>query len=179
MQETITRSVATRYDTSTRLFNLVQLRTNFGHFNRYRLLPLSVASTIVTMAGLEDASLTIQTLRPVDYFPANDVLHHYLPVPTSFTFASTCTDQWMIMDFITQTDLNNLFPTSCLPLGGPTAYYSPGTCVSGHHIAALTEFRTARWTTGGLRAWGAVCCREYVFVPSYRGAIPHRHQPSY
>ena len=149
------------------------------HTNCHRLQSSLQRLVVITMAGLEDASLTIQTLRPVDYFPANDVLHHYLPVPTSFTLASTCTDQWMIMDFITQTDLNNLFPTSCLPRGGPSASYSPGTCVSGHHIVALTEFRTGSWTTGGLRAWGAVCCREYVSVPSYCGVIPHRHRLSY
>jgi len=40
--------------------------------------------------------------------------------------------------------------------------HSPGTCISGYQMKQIVEFRTPDWTLGGLRAWGAACCREYV-----------------
>ena len=113
------------------------------------------------MAGLADAGLTIYTVRSGGFFPTNDELNHYSPIPTSFTFASTCTDQWIIQDPLTSTVLTNPVPTSCLP-HSTQAYNSPGTCISNYHMVALAEYRTTGWTSGGSRAWGAVCCREYV-----------------
>jgi hypothetical protein len=58
--------------------------------------------------------------------------------------------------------LTNPVPTSCLPGGEPI--HSPGTCIISYHMVELVEFRTPGWTLGGRRAWGAVCCREYVHV---------------
>jgi len=50
------------------------------------------------MAGLDEAGFTIKTLRQGDVFPTTDYLHSYSPLPTSFTFESTCTDQWTLLN---------------------------------------------------------------------------------
>jgi len=142
---------------------MVQLRccgTISGHINHYRLLPASLASKSVTMAGLDEAGFTIKTLRQGDVFPTTDYLHSYSPLPTSFTFESTCTDQWTLLNPITPTNIYYPIPASCQPNGETDSTYSPGTCISNYHMVALTEYRTTGWTSGGQRAWGAVCCRE-------------------
>jgi hypothetical protein len=57
--------------------------------------------------------------------------------------------------------VTNAIPLSCLPDG--EYKHSPGVCLSNSHIVAMAEWRTPDWTSGGRRAFAAICCRKYVW----------------
>lgn len=113
------------------------------------------------MAGLETARLTIKTLSPGQFFPTTPTnpIVTWPPLTTPFTTPSHCTNEWTILTS-GDTTVGNGPASNCLPGGSYT--HSPGTVLSDYHIVDVAEYRTPGWTAGGLRAWGAACCKRYV-----------------
>ncbi|CAN9385481.1 unnamed protein product [Alternaria alternata] len=110
------------------------------------------------MAGIEYAGYTLYTVQSGEFFPTSDSDNSFPPLTTSFTFASGCAEQWRIVNPDFPTEVLNSVPSSCFP--GGRDVNSPGTCLPSYLLVALGEFRTPGWTSGGVRAWGADCCRN-------------------
>jgi hypothetical protein len=124
------------------------------------------------MAGIGDAGYTLYTVQSGEFFPTSDSDNSLPPLTTSLTFASGCAEQWRIVNPDFPTEVLNSVPSSCFP--GGRDVNSPGTCLPSYRLVALGEFRTPGWTSGGVRAWGADCCRKYVYVLDHHPAFHQR-----
>jgi hypothetical protein len=124
------------------------------------------------MAGIEDAGYTLYTVQSGEFFPTSDSDNSFPPLTTSFTFASGCVEQWRIVNPDFPTEVLNSVPSSCFP--GGRDVNSPGTCLPSYRLVALGEFKTPGWTSGGVRAWGADCCRKYVYMLDHHPAYHQR-----
>ena len=120
-------------------------------------------SLLLTMAGISNVYHNIMVLGSNKFYPTHNV---WSALTTSFTFAPHCTDNWRVENVLSQLSdvvprLTLSMPSTC-QLPGGQAIHSPGTCLPGFTMIDLTEYRTPTWTTGGVRAWGAHCCKAYV-----------------
>jgi len=120
------------------------------------------------MAGLETATLTIKTVPPGEFFPTTPPgflnTSTWEPLTTPFTPpTSVCAYSWFInISGDTRTVVDYAPSKTCWP--GAQDTHSPGTVLRDYHIVNVVEYRTPGWTSGGLRVWGAACCRRYVLV---------------
>jgi hypothetical protein len=128
-----------------------------------------------TMAGIESASVGYNIMSR---FAAPSGL---LPLTTTFTYASSCTDRFLqIYPDVTTIFYSSYFndEESSISFGNnyiscqagktrPT--YSPGICPSGHTIATVTEYQTTPGAQES-RLWEAGCCSRYyhpILLPSW------------
>ena len=111
------------------------------------------------MAALAQAGLTITTISSGSGLPIET---GWLPLTTSFTAPSGCTDHWVAVGAERDHSVSNSQPSSCTPDG--TNVHSPGTCIDGYYVARIVEYRTAGYKPGDDRLWGANCCRKYVQI---------------
>ncbi|KAH6848441.1 hypothetical protein BKA58DRAFT_450813 [Alternaria rosae] len=99
-------------------------------------------------------------VSPGQFFPTTPSLSiaTWPPLTIPFTSPTYCTNRWIILTSGDTTIANGPASRNCLPDGEYT--HSPGTVLSDYHIVNVAEYRTPGWTTGGLRAWGAACCKS-------------------
>src|SRR4051794_36945210 len=103
------------------------------------------------MSGIDRASRTITTL-PQGVLIASTA---WVPLTTPFVQPPGCDDHWV--QFNTRAGaVWNYQPSSCTPDGAKV--HSLGMCIDGYYMAEVVEFRTAGYTSGGSRIWGARCC---------------------
>ena len=137
--------------------NPAKYSTFVGYKTQVR--PDSAVHRLATMANIDDAILSIFTVSGSQY-PLVNTLSTLPPLTTPFTFNPTCTEGTNYQQPGQPSHVQKFIPLYCQP--DATMTHSPGTCISGYQMKQIVEFRTPDWTLGGLRAWGAACCREYV-----------------
>jgi hypothetical protein len=126
-------------------------------------LPLSFHSVVLLFITVGIAQTTVTTVT------ASELPHSlslYGPPTTPFTYAPACSDHWrQYSQAGTETEqITNDLPLSCYPsskMNAPSRpIYSPGSCISGHHMLAIQEARTSRYNKGDGRLWLGACCRR-------------------